>query len=317
MNNKPNGAENQIEPFRIPLIPGMSDGHNRCLAVLATFENPAQPSWCYDLGYTYLSEVLGKDRRAAMRRVLALKNAGYVTVEDMGKVKGAQLSNRIRVNWVQVIAETEPVLAKRRAKYEARGVVSKLPPGSGKSDTLVPNYLPEEKKLVPLYSAPAKASAAGVSQTLPERTKGKTNIPSSLMAKALKRGKSEIKRSFQSDYIDGVFDAWLNGCNLLKLDGFYPLAPMEIEKGKRKGQMELPDHAILRCRGILRLFITRVLTTDMEANPVEVMRFLMQRDCWGKLYDYDMANPPTQLPFAGTVYKRAMSGTDQYMEKCK
>ena len=82
-----------------------------------------------------------------MRRVLALKKDGYLIVEDMGKVKGAQLSNRIRVNWVQVIAETEPILAEKREKYKARGVVSKLPLGSGKSDTLVPNYLPKEKEI--------------------------------------------------------------------------------------------------------------------------------------------------------------------------
>ena len=266
-NNTANGADNQIEPFRIPLLRDMSDGPNRCLAVLATFENQEHPAWCYDLGYTYLGNLLGKKRLAAIVQVKALKKSGYVEVKDMGMHKGAHLRNKIRVNWVKVIAETEPVLAEKRAKYKARGVVCENIPGGMSKHTLVPNYLPEEKKVVGIVSAPAKASAAGGPPTQPERTREKR-----ITLQKTSRLRGENLKAMVQSWKHDVYKVWADsGGKVEGLDDWIPI--LEDGTGRTKKDLENFTKAVLSA-----------YEHDLPVYaPDEVMRYaLARKGFWGK-----------------------------------
>ena len=263
-DNTASKANNQIEPFRIPLIPNMSAEHNRCLAVLATFENAEQPSWCYDLGYTYLGELQGIEKGAAIRQVKVLREAGYVTVTKRGKVKGSQLSNSIRINWVQVSTQTEPVLAKKREKYKAKSrVASKLPPGGFKA-TLLPNPLPEEKKVVSIVLATENSVAPSDSKSEPKRIRKPLQRTSRLRGENLKA----MVQSWKHD----VYKVWADsGGKVQGLDDWIPI--LEDGTGRTKKDLENFTKAVLSA-----------YEHDLPVYPPdEVMRYALNlKDFWGK-----------------------------------
>ena len=302
-NNIALGADNQIEARkssitldRIPIIPGVDDSLLRTLQLLAKFENYKSAYTC-DVGYTFLSELMGCHRVTAINRVKKLIELNLVHKRPR-MYKGARINNLLSVNWERVIELSEPVWERIGEHFESRKVVvSTLPRGSAhatlgyKTEGIRPKDI--DTNITGTVPVPDSDT-----NSLPEKTPEKDSaIKCNPVHTVLSGSKKRNLETYTAMAFPDVWDTWLAGCDSLMGKELYadfkPLAPMIHTKGKYKGKLETVKQAEGRCKGQIRIFTRKV--TAAGYDPVEVMRAAMD---WYRDRDPDKTNAYL-VPFSG------------------